>query len=115
MKHVWIGDHDVSLEPNGPTRIVGSVSIVCVDLQRKGQFGEEILKFDHLILSQGLGRKNIKGPLCRIRYLVIHNRKVVAERFARSGWRDNDDIFTFMDNLNGLSLMRIEPRDASLF
>jgi len=65
MEHVRIGHHHMALFANGLAGVIGGVAVIGEGLDVRFQFRNKAGYFMHLILGQGLGGKEIKGPCFR--------------------------------------------------
>jgi hypothetical protein len=61
MEHVRVGDHNIPAGPDGLTGILRSISIIGERSDRFFDSLDEILEFNHLVLGESLGGKEVKG------------------------------------------------------
>jgi hypothetical protein len=66
------------------------------------------MELGQLILRQCLGGKEIQGAAVGAFQNCIQDGQVVAKRFAGSGRRDNDNVFSGTNRFGGGGLMAIE-------
>ena len=71
-----------------------------------------VLQLGQLILRQGLGREQVEDARLRPLDQRLQRGQVVAERLARRGGRDHDDVLALLDELPGAGLMAVELLDA---
>ncbi len=76
------------------------------ELGQRVQLGE-------LILRERLGRKQIQRARRRVLQDRVEDRRVVAERLARRGRRDRDDVPAGEHVLERFRLVRVELLDAA--
>ena len=96
VQHVGIAEHDVRLAANRAPRIRRRVAVVGEDADLRvavvrHQLGERV-QLGELILRQRLGRKQVQRARRRVLQDRVEDRPVVAERLARRGRRDRDDV-----------------------
>ncbi len=88
VNHVRITDHHVTVLAHRLARITGRIAIVGEHPHAQVCCRIKLHQFGNLVLTERLGRKQIKGLSLRTPYR-IDNRQVVAERFPRCGRRHN--------------------------
>ena len=81
--------------------------------RRRGERLAQRLQLGELILRERLGRKEIQRAARRILQDRVEDRRVVAERLARRGRRDDDDVPAGERVLDRFGLMRVELIDAA--
>ena len=117
VHHVRVAEHEVRARANRPARVLRRVAVVGehADLlaePRRDRLAHR-LQLGELILRERLGRKQIQRAARRILQDRIEHRRVVAERLARRGRRDHDDVPAGERVLDRLGLVRVELRDAA--
>ena len=116
VHHVGIAEHHVRLAANGAARVRRRIAVVGKDPDLDARIARddlrEAVQFGELILREGLGRKQIERPRRRVLQDRVQHRRVVAERFARGGRRDGDDVAPGEHVLERLGLVRVELLDA---
>ncbi len=112
MQHVRIGDDDVALPADGPTRVVGRVSVVGKGFDIGLQICNQAVGFVHLVLCQRLGGKHIQSPRFRLVENTLQHRQIVAKRLTAGSRRHQHDILSVADKTHRLSLMPVEAFHA---
>ena len=111
VEHVGIGENDIGLLPQLPTRGVGSIAIVSARPHR-----QERLQFPNsrqtslLVLGQGFGRKDVQRRGFRIPHQRFDDGDVVAERLAAGCGGDDDDVAPLSGQLHSFCLVSVERR-----
>ena len=112
VQHVRIGENDMPVLADGLPRIGRRIAVIGENAERVAQPAPQILQLGQLVLSQRFGGKDVKRAGVRILQHGIQNRKVVAERFARSRRSYDHRIVAAMHPLRRFRLMRVELLDA---
>ena len=117
MDHVRVAQHHVRPSADRPPRILRRVPVVCehadLELGPVRQLVRELMKLGELILRERLGRKQIQRTRRWIPQHRAEDGRVVAERFARSGRRGDDDVAPGEGVLDRGGLMRVGLIDAA--
>ena len=74
---------------------------------------DEVPELRHLVLAQRLGGEQEQGPRRRVLGDRLEDRHRVAQRLARRGRRDDDDVLPRVDRLDRLGLVDVRPLDAA--
>src|SRR4030042_1326164 len=61
MKHIRVGDHNISLGANGLSGILRGISIISESGHRFSDPLNQVLELEHLVLGKGFCWKEIKG------------------------------------------------------
>ncbi len=112
VKHVRVGHHNVAAGTHGLARVAGGVAVEGKRLDPQLSGVVELIELRHLILGQGLGRKQIHG-LGLLADRGLQYRQVVTQGFARCGGRHHHDVPTCNGCLPSLCLMRVESADTT--
>ena len=109
-----IGDDDVAVRADRLARIARRVAIEGVGPHAEVAGLVEFQQFRHLVLRQRLGREQVErlGRCCSHR--ACDHRQGVAQRLARGGRRDDDNMLAGCDAVPRLALMAVELPDAAL-
>ena len=102
---------------NGAARVLRRVAIV-------GEYADrfagcaidrlaEALKLSQLVLRERLGRKEIQRAARWVLQNRVQHRRVVAERLARRGRRDDDDVPMRKRVVDRAGLVRVELLDPA--
>ena len=117
VHHVGIAQHEVRARADRAPRILRRVAVVGEDAdllaRLPGDRLAQALQLGELILRQRLGRKEIQRAARRILQDRVQDRRVVAERLARRGRRDDHDVAAGERVVDGLGLVRVELLDAA--
>ena len=100
VEHVGVGEHEVGPRAHRASRVLRRVPVVGVHAhvgQRLGQLHQ----LGQLVLGQRLGRKQVEDARLGLLHEGLEHRQVVAERLARRGRRDHDEILALGDRLEG--------------
>ena len=112
VEHVRVGDHDLARAAND--RSNGRRRIAVVDagsdlqLRRRGEPPEGC----QLVLAERLGREQVERAGRWILCDGVQDRQVIAQRFARCGGRDNDDVLAALQGVERVGLVGVEHLDA---
>ena len=94
-------------------RILRRVAVVGEGADLAAHLLHRALKLVELILGQRLGGEQVHGARAGVAHQQIQHRQVVAERLAAGGRRDDDDVLAGLNLVEGLGLVRVEPRDPA--
>ena len=122
VQHVGIAQHDMRAAANRPPRILRRVAVVGEDADGTRLVGRdplgiglghaedlhELVQLGELILRERLRRKEIQRARRVIRQDRTQNRRVIAERLARRGRRDDDGVAAGEGVFDRRGLMRVE-------
>ena len=75
--------------------------------------GGQLPELGHLVLAERLGREEEQRPRGRILGDGLQDRHGVAQRLARRGRRDDDDVRARVDRLDRLGLVGVRAGDAA--
>ena len=117
VHHVRIAEHDVRLAADRAPRIRRRVAVVGEHANlnvgiARDQLRERV-QLRQLVLRQRLGREQIQRARRRILQDRVEHGRVVAERLARRGRRDRDDVAAGEHVRERLRLVRVELLDAA--
>ena len=116
MEHVGIAEDDVGAGANRAPRVGRRVAVVGEDadvaLRRRADDLREPLEFGELVLSERLGGEQVQRPGTGLAQDRAQDGPVVAERLARGGGRDDDDVAPGQRVAHGLGLVRVRLLDA---
>ena len=112
VEHVRVGDHDLARAANG--RSNGRRRIAVVDAGRDLQLGcrGEPAEGCQLVLAERLGREQVQRASRWILRDGVQDRQVVAQRLARRGGRDDDDVLAALQGVERVGLVGVEHLDA---
>ena len=114
VEHVRVRDHDLPGRPDRRADRRRRVAVVRgrrdVQRARAGQPGE----LRHLVLAERLGGEEEQGACRWILRERLEDGQRVAQRLARCGGRDHDDVLAGVDGLDGLRLVAVEGGDPAV-
>jgi hypothetical protein len=114
VEHVRVRDDDLPRRPDRRADGRGRIAVVRCrrDVQRAGagQPGE----LRHLVLAERLGGEEEQGSRRRILGQRLEDGQRVAQRLARGGRGDHDDVLAGVDGLDGLCLVAVERADPAV-
>ena len=118
VHHVGIAEHEVRARADRPPRVLRRIAVVGehADPRRRRSVAMRLahrLQLGELILRERLGRKQIQRAARRVLQDRVEHRRVVAERLARRGRRDDDDVAAGQRVLDRFGLVRVELMDAA--
>ena len=97
VHHVGIAEHEMRARADRPAGVLRRIAVVGEDADLIARLAADQrlahrLQLGELILRERLGRKQIQRAARRILQDRVQDRRVVAERLARRGRRDDDDV-----------------------
>ena len=108
MEHVRIRDHDMSLLADGLAGIVGRVAVVCICLYVRPQVGDQTVHLVHLVLGEGLGRKDIDGTCFRLFNDFVQDGNIITEGLPARCRGDDHHITAFSNQIHRLGLVAVK-------
>jgi hypothetical protein len=112
MEHVGVGQDDVAAGPDGLARVLGRVAVVGEDADLLGQPRVDVVELGLLVLGQGLGGEEVKGPRRRVLHDGVEDGQIVAERLARGRRGHDDDVLPLLERLPARALVREQLRES---
>ncbi len=112
VQHVRIGKNDMAFFADGLASVAGRIAVIRKHAKAILEALVQVVKFGELILRQGLGGEQVKGAGVSVSKNGVEYREVVAQRLARGGRRDDDDVLPGMDGFCGGRLVRVKLADA---
>jgi hypothetical protein len=113
VEHVRVCHDHLARGPDGRPDGCRSVAVVRggrdIQFRRPGEGGE----LCDLVMAERLGREQEERPGRRIVRDGLQDRERVAQRLARCGRRDDDDVISGPDGLDRLCLVDIELLDPT--
>jgi hypothetical protein len=82
----------------------GALFVICTPLD----IADHAVDFALLILTQRLRRKKVESARVRIFEERLHHREVVAKRFSRCRWRDDNGIVSRANRVPCVCLVQVE-------
>ena len=113
VQHVRVGDHDVAAGADGPPRRLGRVAVEGEGLDVGAQVGDQAVHLQHLVLAQGLGRKQVQGPGLGLAQDGVQHRQVVAEGLAAGRRRGHHQGTAGQGQAHRLGLVAVQLLDAA--
>ena len=115
VKHVGIAENDVSSRTDRRAGILRRVAIVSIDADSAapGKIVRPLHEIIQLIVGERFRRIQTERPRVGIFQMALKDRKVVAERLAGGGGRNDHDILAAARQIERLRLMRIELLDSA--
>ncbi len=111
VEHVGVRQDEVRARAHRAPRVLRRVAVVG-EHPHLGQLPGERLQLGQLILGERLRRKEVEDARVRLMHERLERRQVVAERLARRGRRDDDDVLPLRDQIPRARLVRIELVDT---
>jgi len=112
VKHVGIGENDVTLFADGFAGVARSVAVVSENTEAIIEALIKVVEFGELVLREGFGGEEVKRAAIGIFEDSVQDGQVVAKSFSGSCGRDNDDVFSGVDRFGGGGLMGVEAANA---
>ena len=112
VQHVRVGDDDVAARAHGLSRIARRVAVERERSHAKVGCLVDLEQLAHLVLRESLRREQIQR-LRLFAHRCLQHRQVVAERLARRGRRDDNDVLAATDGIPGCALMAVKLLDPA--
>ena len=113
VEHVRVGHDDLPGGADGGPDRGRRVAVVGRRDDRQPGRRRELPELRHLVLAERLGREQEQRPGGRVLGDRLERGQRVAQRLARGGRRDDDDVLAGMDGLDRLGLVRVQPLDPA--
>ncbi len=117
MEHVRVRHDHLARRSDRRADWVRRIPVVGGSIYLQPRSPAELAQLSHLVLTQGLSGEEEESPSRRIFGKTLQDRQQVAQRLARSGRRDHDDVVPGTNRLDRLCLVGVEvvntPRSQS--
>ena len=114
VEHVRVRDHDLPGRADGRPDRRRRVAVVRRRRDRERARPGELGELRDLVLAERLRREEEERARRRVLRQRLQDRQRVAQRLARGGRRDDDDVLAGMDRLDGLRLVAVQRGDPAV-